>query len=149
MDQSAASLRSPSVSHCPKCVKNPLGFLPRPSWRRRNFLGKHFCIPGICGGAAAKARLLCSVFLYAAVGATTFLTGAGSRIGDSQRLNFCWSDTELSQEEPGIDSWISPWGKKGLFPLSRTSYEEKGRVLMWVDTGDLCRPTATASWSNK
>lgn len=76
VDQSAASLRSLSDSlPLPKMCQNSSRFPSPSSWRRRNFLGKHFRIPGICGGAAAKARLLCSLFLYAALGTTAFLTG--------------------------------------------------------------------------
>lgn len=58
---------------------------PSPSsWRRRNFLGKHFHIPGICGGAAAKARQLCSVLFLCCCRYNSVLEGGGQEAGSGR-----------------------------------------------------------------
>lgn len=134
VDQSAALLRSLSDSlPLPKMCQNSSRFPSPSSWRRRNFLGKHFRIPGICGGAAAKARLLCSLFLYAALGTTALLTGGRKQDRALSVSTSADATPSFTKNSRASTVGLLPEGRKVCSPFSGPHIRRKdGRWCGWI-----------------
>lgn len=114
-----------------------------PSWRMRNFLGKHFTFLA----TTDPLGLLC-IACFALLSAppppsvlwcwpTTCSLGGRGECGLPTRLK-CFAELALrftvNSECAECSCWIPHKRKKGLFPPAWTSELEKGQICVWVDT---------------
>lgn len=144
MDQSAASLLSatPRPKMCQKSSRFPSpSFLEKKEFPREAF-SHSWHLRRRC--SQSKAALFC-LFLCCCWCNNVSDGGqeaASGTVSVSTSAEATQSFTKMSRSST---VGFLPEGRKVFSPLFRTSYEEKGRALMWVDTGDLCRPAASAS----